>query len=118
MNDVLICTDNPNNFFVWKTLWQNNAIYFKHHVRLYEWALNNNDKLRRLKYIILDRFTGNHDAVETEITKELKNLGFNGLAILSSYKHECGEDVPGFDFSIGSTPVSKGDLEKKLWVSN
>lgn len=116
MIDSIICTDNPNNFYTWQDLWQNNTLYFKHHIRLFEWAKDNTNELKNLKFIILDRFTGNHDAIQTNLAKELRDLGFKGFIILSSYKHDDGEKVSGFDISIGSIPISRNELEEKLCI--
>lgn len=114
MNDCLICTDNPNNFYLWKQLWKSNALYFKHHIRLFEWASKNRSDLEKVKFIILDRYTGNHDAIQTNLTRELRELGYSGIFILSSFKHQIGETVEGFDISIGSSPISRIELERNL----
>ena len=75
--------------------------------------------LKTIKFFILDRQCANmFDVVDDDFVGILKRKGASGFFMLSSVLHPCGDQVTGFDYSLGSIPMTKNDIERLLFKTS
>lgn len=55
------------------------------------------------------------DVVDDDFVSILKRKGANGYFMLSSVLHPCGDQVLGFDYSLGSIPMPKNEIDHLLF---
>ena len=121
-NEIVILNDNENTLSSWEYLLPDQTKSFAHPRDLMLYLKNTKTEVPRI-YILDRQCKDLFDVVDSNYVGKLKKIGAKGIFFLSSIIHQEGEEVRGFDYTIGPIPkdieeiktiISRENLENRL----